>query len=352
MSEAPPAEDRKMESPYGKTPIIAWALFATWNLYVTLESIPAVVDLNLAIEELASTAGYVPTPGVPSILGLLRFFFTFFAIDVAAWFIIIILQYSAAYGLWKPKRWARKAGITSVGLGLIMSIAMLILSTAMYMTLELEILITDVIPVVWNTVAFLAVWRFLNNPETRSYIDSEGYAKPMPLMVEEEIKPKPAPLEKAEVEPTVSIDQIPNMVREKRPESVAWIVEANSVGEIFLHEDHLIIVKSRREPVIDIPIKDITNMERGKIRFLAAPDMVAAIDPSIAATTGKVSKLKITYLTKPGLTSTITFAAERKICPRCSGKMSLVAAGWYCIKDDLIIDPATNDLAKIIESKR
>lgn len=33
--------------------------------------------------------------------------------------------------------------------------------------------------------------------------------------------------------------------------------------------------------------------------------------------------------------------AEKRFCPRCGKKMSLVAAGWYCKKDDYIIDRDT-----------
>ena len=40
---------------------------------------------------------------------------------------------------------------------------------------------------------------------------------------------------------------------------------------------------------------------------------------------------------------------EEKLCPRCGKKMSLVAAGWYCMKDDVLIDPVTG---KIDQSNR
>lgn len=32
---------------------------------------------------------------------------------------------------------------------------------------------------------------------------------------------------------------------------------------------------------------------------------------------------------------------KEMLCPKCGKKMSLVAAGYYCMKDDYIIDPAT-----------
>jgi len=34
---------------------------------------------------------------------------------------------------------------------------------------------------------------------------------------------------------------------------------------------------------------------------------------------------------------------EERRCPRCGGKMSLVAAGWYCMKDDFLIDRVTGE---------
>jgi len=34
---------------------------------------------------------------------------------------------------------------------------------------------------------------------------------------------------------------------------------------------------------------------------------------------------------------------EEKLCPKCGKTMTLVAAGWYCTKDDLVINPATGE---------
>ncbi|MFB0569087.1 MAG: hypothetical protein ACETV0_05675 [Nitrososphaeria archaeon] len=353
MAGAPPSTDGKPERPYGKAPIIALALFATWNLYGILKEIPVTVDIHVTIEEVVSM-GPPFSPEFLAALPALRLFVVFGVIYTAAWFVILALQYAFAYGLWRPKRWVRKVGMVSLGLGLIVSIARLLATIAFSAALQLDVnklVGSDILVIILNGVAFSAGRRFLNKPEVGDYLEAEGYgyAEPTPFVVEEEMEPQPTPFEEAEV-------RIPDRIRERRPISVAWIAEERSVGEIFLDGDHLFIVKSPSREVIDIPIEDVVELERGEMGFYGR-DMTTvslalhALDLSYY---GKlmVSKLKITYSTKPGVTSAVTLVEERRICPQCGGKMSLVAAGWYCMKDDFLIDPATNDVVQMIESRR
>jgi len=42
---------------------------------------------------------------------------------------------------------------------------------------------------------------------------------------------------------------------------------------------------------------------------------------------------------------------EERICPRCGKTMALVAAGWYCLRDDVLIDPVTGKLAEVVKPK-
>ncbi|MDH5361804.1 MAG: hypothetical protein OEW84_00605 [Aigarchaeota archaeon] len=39
---------------------------------------------------------------------------------------------------------------------------------------------------------------------------------------------------------------------------------------------------------------------------------------------------------------------EERLCPRCGKRMSLVAAGLYCINDDLLIDPVTGKPVEVV----
>lgn len=317
MSEAPASEGSDMGRPYGKVPIMLWALLPTWNLYYILEYLPA--RMEFPIDR---------------------------AIWTAVWLIIIALQYAFAYGLWRPKRWTRDVGIASLGLGMIMSISTLltfiILSTDRSIDpgrLEVvdHLVWLSFYPVFWSAGAFYQGWRFLNRSEIKEYLESGGRPKTVPFRLTDR--------------------EMPDTIRGRRPESVAWITEANSVGEIFFDEDHLIIVRSPGGPVGLIPMKDIVGLERGELRpdnpfdLAFGGDVLKALGLSLSGTV-KVSKLRVTYMTESGLPSTVTLIAERKICPNCGGKMSLVAAGWYCKKDDHLIDPATNDLVQMIESRR
>lgn len=337
MSDALPAdrstnrEDHKMESPYGEAPLVAWAMFTTWNLFFSAANLASLQWYEAIIH---------PSIEDQSFLALSRSFTYFWSIHAAVWFAIVILQYAVIYGLWKPKKWARNAGITSLGLGLIMSTAMLLTSTTIADPILLHVgsesgVPTDgIFPVVLNTIAFLIGWNFLNKPETRNYIESEGYVKAKRF---------------------IPLIRRPDAGGEKGPESVAWIAEAKCEGQIYLNEDHLVIVKSRDKKVIDIPINDIVKLERGKMTRFDAAELIAAglASPmALPAAYTTIPTLKITYSTKTAQTSTITLAAEQKICPKCGRKVSHVAAGWYCMKDDYLLDPTTKDLAEIIMSKR
>lgn len=306
MSETTPSEGNKKERPYGIAPIALLAWLATMNLYYNLEYIPKLYrSFNIQID---------------------------LSIYQAAWLIILALQYAFAYGLWKPKKWAGDVGIISLALGTFVSVGMVLASIALSMPVALHFY-----PAAWSISAFYGGWRFLKRPEVRDYIESEGHPKTTPLRL---------------------VDQeIPDSIRGKRPESVAWIAEDRSVGEIFLDKDHLTIVRSPKGPVAQIPIQDIVELEPGELRpdnpfdIADGRGMLKAMGLSQLATI-KVSKLRITYSTKSGQMSAVTLVAERKICPRCGGRMSLVAAGWYCKKDDYLIHPIANDLVQMIESRR
>jgi len=306
VSEVPVAESGMGERPYGSDPIALLAVYATYNLLFII---------------------FYYDPSI-----------------VAVWLIVVVMEYTFVYGLWKPKRWARKLGITVLGLGMIVSVVML-LAPKVLSTIERWGFYD--FPVWWNIPAFYLGWRFLNRPKVRDYIESEGHLTVAPFQL---IGRK-----------------IPDMVRGKRPESVAWITEARSVGQIFLDENSLIIVKSPSGEVIDIPMKDIVGLERGETWLRRGPiDEAFSIAIDRASDVGralhamdlspfgetKLSRLRISYLTKFGQTSTVTLVAERKVCPRCGKKMSLVAAGWHCMKDDYLIDPTTNNLVQMIDSKR
>lgn len=170
----------KKERPYGKGTIIVFALFATWNLLVNLASIPDAMALSQVIQEAWGVD--------PMILTLLESFLIFYYLDIVVWFVIVILQYALAYGLSKPRRWARKAGMTSVALGLIMSLAWLIFSAAVFSVAGGEMPTSVIAQFVWNLLAFFAVRRFLNKPEVRDYLEFEGREKRVPFMIEKEGK--------------------------------------------------------------------------------------------------------------------------------------------------------------------
>lgn len=369
MSGTHPTESSNPERPYGREPIVLLLFFiVSWKLLSTVQGIPAVADLYATIEEAAREVEPALDPEFSSFLASARLLATFGVIYTAAWFAIIALQYTFAYGLWKPKRWARKLGFTSLGLGLTMDIAKLLTSFSVSEALQLDttqLVRWDIAEVALDAIVFSAALWFLNKPKVRDYTKAEGYgyAEPTPPAIEEEIEP--GPLEEAQVEPAAPADRvepeetlhriarIPDTIRGKRPESVAWIAEDKCIEEIFLDGDHLIIVKSPDEPVIDIPIKDIVKLEQGEMsRYDSrALDVLRGMGISIYDTT-KISELKITYSTKPGLTSTVTLVMERKICPKCGERMSLVAAGWYCMKGDHLLDPTTQSLVQKIESRR
>jgi len=342
-----------------------------WTFYGLLRATPDVLGVYADIEEVMGE-GLALSPEFSSALSLWRLFAVIGIIDIAASLVILAMQYAFAYSLWKPKRLARKVGTLSLGLGLVWSAGTLLATAAVFTALQPaiaeiglqydmgEIALPGITRVVWNAVVFSAGLWFLKKPEVRDYVEAEGYGytEPTPPVVEEEMEPEPAPLEEAEVEPAAPILQvepetgIPDTIKGKRPESVAWVAEDKCLGEIFLDKHNLIIVKSPDEPVIDIPIEDIVKLEQGKKSRYDADAFDALRAMGLVFTEDKVSKLKITYTTKLGQTSTVTLLMERKICPKCGGRMTLVAAGWYCKKDDHLIDPATYDLAQMIEYRR
>jgi len=209
VTEIPVEWRPKIERPYGKGTIMAIAIYATWNLLVNLASISDAAALNQGVQEALESAGPGLGPEASFAVVLLQAFLVFYVIDILVWFVIVILQYALAYGLSKPKRWARRAGMTALTLGFIMSLAMLLATIAVSRVVEGEMPSSVATQFVWNAAALLLGRRFLNKPEVRNYIKFEGREKTVPFMIEkegkipfmieEEAKPKPTPPGEPEV---------------------------------------------------------------------------------------------------------------------------------------------------------
>lgn len=149
-SEVSPSEGGKAQRPYGALLMALFALLATVNLYYNLEHVPRI---NVQID---------------------------WSIYMVVWVIVAAMQYAFVYGLWKPKRWALKVGIASLGLGTIMSVAMLLASIALSTALNTYVLVIDWMLILWNASALQGAWKFLKSPKVRDYVESEGHPGVLP----------------------------------------------------------------------------------------------------------------------------------------------------------------------------
>lgn len=101
---------------------------------------------------------------------------------------------------------------------------------------------------------------------------------------------------------------------ERAHECVAWVVGDKKSASVFFDEDRLVI-KDSTSILYSIPVKEIEEVELGEMRSadlgtVAVGWFALGLFGAVAASLAKVSTLKITYMTKTGMKTTVTLATN------------------------------------------